>query len=65
MNRWLIQSAIIAHLILALGAHWGVLQTAAWVGMIMNYSESAPLLTAVKKTFDGHHPALPVSRRPQ
>jgi len=56
MTRWLVQITVVVHLIIALGAHWTVLQTAAWVGMIIDYSESAPLMTALKKTFDGEHP---------
>lgn len=43
-------------LAMALGAHWLMLQSAAWVGMIVNYSQSAPLTEAISMTFDGEHP---------
>jgi hypothetical protein len=39
-----------------LGFHWGLLQSAAWVGMIVNYSRQGSLRDAVVKTFDGQHP---------
>lgn len=39
------------------GGHWGALQTAAWAGMLWNYSQQeGSLLTGAKKTFDGEHP---------
>lgn len=40
----------------ALGAHWLVLQSVAWVGMIVTYSQDAPLTEAISMTFDGAHP---------
>ena len=39
-----------------LGAHWMLLQSVAWVGMVMTYSQDAPFIEAVAKTFDGRHP---------
>jgi hypothetical protein len=39
-----------------LGGHWAALQTAAWIGMVANFAQSAPLGTAIEKTFDGEHP---------
>jgi hypothetical protein len=40
----------------AVGGHWAVLQSIAWVGMAVVYSQSDPLEVALKKTFDGDHP---------
>ena len=35
----------------ATGAHWDVLQVIAWGRMALNYSETMPLGSAVKKTY--------------
>ena len=43
-------------LVLSLGLHWAVLQSAAWVGMVVVYSQDASLGDALEKTFDGEHP---------
>ena len=40
----------------SIGLHWTVLQAVAWAGMIVSYSQEAPLGEAVVKTFDGQHP---------
>jgi hypothetical protein len=40
----------------SIGLHWAFLQSLAWVGMVVNYSQSAPLKEALQKTFDGEHP---------
>jgi hypothetical protein len=48
--------AIAAALAFSIGLHWEVLQSVAWVGMIVNYSQDAPLTEALAKTFDGKHP---------
>jgi len=40
----------------SIGLHWTLLQAVAWAGMIVTYSQEAPLGEAVVKTFDGHHP---------
>jgi hypothetical protein len=39
-----------------LGGHWAILQTAAWVGMIIEYSANDGLQAGLAKTFDGEHP---------
>ena len=39
-----------------LGAHWLLLQSVAWVGMIIDYSQTATLSEAISMTFDGEHP---------
>lgn len=38
------------------GAHWWVLQSIAWSGMIVSYSAKSGLLQGVEETFDGEHP---------
>jgi hypothetical protein len=39
-----------------LGGHWALLQTSAWVGMIVQYSQRTGLKAALTETFDGEHP---------
>ena len=49
--------AILAVMILGLtGGHWAILQSVAWTRMIIDYSRSSSLQTAVGQTFDGRHP---------
>jgi hypothetical protein len=43
-------------LAISIGLHWTVLQMVAWTGMVISYSQGAPLTQAVVKTFDGNHP---------
>ena len=50
--KWLIVCA----LMLSVGLHWAVLQSAAWAGMILRYSQTESLAVAFQKTFDGGHP---------
>ena len=38
------------------GAHWMVLQTTAWTGMLISRSLSASVVEALDSTFDGQHP---------
>jgi hypothetical protein len=52
MSNWL----LVFTLCLTLGFHWGLLQSVAWVGMIVNYSCQGSLKDAMSKTFDGQHP---------
>jgi hypothetical protein len=40
----------------SIGLHWAFLQSVAWVGMVISYSENATLTEALVKTFDGRHP---------
>ena len=40
----------------SIGLHWTLLQAVAWAGMIVSYSQEAPIGEAVVKTFDGQHP---------
>jgi len=50
--RWL----AVVTLTFALGGHWAILQSVAWVTMVASYSQTAPLKAALVKTFDGEHP---------
>ena len=43
-------------LVIVTGGHWALLQSAAWVGMAVNYAQSEPVSVALEKTFDGKHP---------
>ena len=43
-------------LVFSIGLHWTLLQVVAWTGMVISYSQEAPLAEAVVKTFDGNHP---------
>jgi len=43
-------------LAVVLGAHWLLLQSVAWVGIIVSCSQTAPLTEAISMTFDGEHP---------
>lgn len=47
---------VVLALTILLGARWFALQTVAWFGMVVNYSQTAPLHEAFTKTFDGKHP---------
>lgn len=40
----------------SIGLHWAFLQVVAWTGMVVTYSQTAPVSQAVAKTFDGQHP---------
>ena len=42
----------------SIGLHWAFLQSVAWDGMVISYSEDAPLSEALAKTFDGRHPCF-------
>src|ERR1700756_1547698 len=39
-----------------LGGHWALLQTGAWVSMIVQYSQRDGLTAGLTQTFDGDHP---------
>jgi len=43
-------------LILAVGGHWAILQSIAWVGMTISYAKETSFSDALKMTFDGQHP---------
>ena len=39
-----------------LGGHWALLQTSAWIGMFVQYSQRDGLTAGLAQTFDGEHP---------
>ena len=45
-----------AALACSIGLHWGFLQSAAWLGMVVSYSQDGSIGQALTKTFDGKHP---------
>jgi hypothetical protein len=51
-SRW----PVVVALLLAIGAHWALLQTVAWAAMLVDYSRTGAFTEAVEKTFDGQHP---------
>lgn len=50
------QFVVVLMLVASMGSHWAVLQTMAWASMLISYSQNAPFVEAVVKTFDGKHP---------
>ena len=56
MIRRLAPVLLVTVLSLSLGLHWAALQSAAWVGMIITYSQNATLGEAINKTLAGAHP---------
>jgi len=50
------QALVVCALVFAIGAHWVILQSVAWVGMAVAYSQNSSLKQALVKTFDGKHP---------
>lgn len=56
MSR-LSQTLVVAALVVSIGLHWAVLQSAAWVGMAVAYTvEKGSLSEGLSDTFDGEHP---------
>ena len=43
-------------LVLVIGGHWAILQSAAWAGMIFSHSQRSTVSEAVEKTFSGKYP---------
>ena len=52
MGRILMVTALLA----TTGAHWAVLQTVAWTGMLAENLHSSSLHDALSMTLDGEHP---------
>jgi len=50
------RTTVLLMLTISVGFHWTLLQSIAWVGMVVNYSHSSPIKEALRKTFDGQHP---------
>lgn len=49
-------AACLLGIFLSVGGHWAVLQSVAWGRMVVEFSRTDPLGTALAKTFDGEHP---------
>ena len=56
MLSWLGKRFVVLTLVLVTGGHWALLQSVAWVGMAVSYSQDCTLRQALVKTFDGQHP---------
>jgi hypothetical protein len=54
-SRWQ-KWVVVGALTFAVGAHWTFLQSAAWLGMAVKYSQGDSLKGALEKTFNGKHP---------
>ncbi|MFO1461475.1 MAG: hypothetical protein U1G08_18990 [Verrucomicrobiota bacterium] len=50
-----VKAIAVVLLTLSLGLHWALLQSVAWAGMVVRYSQEDSLSTALAKTFDGRH----------
>ena len=48
--------ALVAALACSIGLHWAVVQSVAWMGMVVSYAQSGSFGDALAKTFDGNHP---------
>lgn len=55
MRRW-VKIGTVLLLVLTLGLQWVLLQTIAWTGMIISYSQENSFSEALSMTFDGAHP---------
>jgi hypothetical protein len=56
MSVRLLKLPVVLALMVSIGLHWALLQSVAWVGMVVTYSQDASFSTAIAKTFDGKHP---------
>lgn len=52
LGKWL----VVMVLTTAIGGHWVILQSIAWISMTVNYSQSSSLKEALVKTFSGRNP---------
>ncbi len=52
LSKWFVVLA----LVLVIGGHWALLQSAAWLGMAVSFSQTDSVAVALEKTFDGKHP---------
>lgn len=50
------QWSVVLVLVFVIGAHWALLQSAAWVGMTVKFARTDSITVALQKTFDGEHP---------
>lgn len=56
MIRRMIRLVVLTALLLSVGGHWALIQSAAWAGMFLKFAKQGSLHSAVIKTFDGKHP---------
>ena len=56
MFRRLGNLAVVMALALSLASPWALLQSLAWVSMLVNFSRQVAFTQAVSMTFDGQHP---------
>jgi hypothetical protein len=56
MSVRLLKLPLVLALMVSIGLHWALLQSVAWVGMVVSYSQDASFSAAITKTFDGQHP---------
>lgn len=56
MTRRIAHWLLVLALSFSIGLQWALLQSAAWVGMVITYSHQASLPQAIVMTFDGKHP---------
>ncbi len=56
MFRVLGISAVLFAMFLIVGGHWAAFQVVAWTGMVVQYSKTDSLGSAVVKTFSGEKP---------
>ncbi|HUR46832.1 MAG TPA: hypothetical protein VMZ27_13220 [Candidatus Saccharimonadales bacterium] len=56
MLRSVSKCLLVCLLVCGLSGHWAVLQSVAWTTMLLQNMNSAPLVVALSKTFDGKHP---------
>jgi hypothetical protein len=52
LPKWILVLALAC----SVGAHWPLLQSVAWVGMAISYSQGTSVAEGLAKTFDGKHP---------
>jgi hypothetical protein len=56
MIRRLAHLTLLTALMLSIGGHWALVQSAAWTGMFIKYVKHDTVAEALSKTFDGQHP---------
>jgi hypothetical protein len=50
------RALVVLSLVFAIGGHWAVLQSVAWLSMTVKFAQTDTLSAALRKTFDGLHP---------
>jgi hypothetical protein len=56
MSGRLFKLPVVLALMVSIGLHWALLQSVAWVGMVVRYAQNDSFSSAIEKTFDGKHP---------